>query len=502
MARSKNGRVMKSLYRYTSAVAAALLAVVFAPGTAFSDSRAPKFNLESEPPIREGALGGFSSVIEKVSPSVVSVMSSRTVEVPSGPSYFQWDPSTGRLYQHRSSTPQRRSVPQPQGLGSGVIVTTDGYIVTNNHVVRGADEVKVAIGKRDEIYDASIVGTDESTDVAVLKIEAKNLPAATLAESSMLKAGDAVLAIGSPFGLPRTVTTGIVSALGRTNLGITGAAGYEDFIQTDASINPGNSGGALVDNRGRVVGINTAIFSQTGGNLGIGFAIPTELAMSVAEQLIEFGEVQRGFLGVVLGDITPELSKAMNTGRDGSIVHEVAKGSPAELAGFKPGDVITDYGADRVANSARLRLMVGATRPGTEIDFKVTREGKEISLTCKIGEQERSPSERSSRPLERWGNRDELIPGVSVTDLSDSLRSRLGLPRDVDGLLIEKVDPDSPAADAGLQAGELITEIDRQRITSYDDAVEAKENASTKGDVLLLRVLSEKGSRFVAVELS
>ncbi len=392
-----------------------------------------------------------------------------------GVRYYFYDPSTGRLHPGRQAPQQLE--PQPQGLGSGVILTSDGYIVTNRHVIKGADEVKVTVGKRSKSYDAKIVGMDEATDVAVLKIDATGLQPVKLGDSSTLKVGDFALAIGSPFGLRHTVTTGIVSALERSGLGLIGESGYENFIQTDASINPGNSGGALVDNRGRMIGINTAIFSRSGGNVGIGFAIPTDLVIGVVDQLIEHGEVQRGFLGIMLGDVTPELAAAMDSGLDGSIVHEIVEGSPAEQAQLEPGDVITRFAGKSVTNAAKLRLLVGSTRPGSKVEFQVVRDGKKRTLNGIIGGQEKVRTSATSipraKPLSVQEPEAEFLEGVELVELSSRLRSRLGVPREIDGVVIESVAPGSPAGTAGLRSGEIITEVARKPVSSYDEAIEA-----------------------------
>ena len=491
-----------NLFQSTTLLAAAAIAAIHLNGHAAA-REIPRLELDPKPPIREGSLASYAGIVDKVSPSVVSVYCSKRVQQRGGQYYF-YDPYTGRL--QPGDRVQPRSEPTPQGLGSGVILSPDGYIVTNRHVIEGADEVKVTVGKRSEPYDATIVGMDEATDVAVLKIDADGLQPIALADSSVLKVGDIALAVGSPFGLRHTVTTGIVSALERSQLGLIGEAGYENFIQTDASINPGNSGGALVDNRGRMIGINTAIFSKTGASVGIGFAIPTDLAVGVVEQLIEHGEVQRGFLGIMLGDVTPELAEAMSTGPDGSIVHEIVGGSPAEDASLEPGDIITKFGGNTVTNAAKLRLLVAATRPGSEVEFEIVRDGKKKTLSGVIGGKGKARTAAMAipraKPLARplADEEDEFLAGVEVLELNRNLRSRLGVPAGVDGIVIESVEPGSAAAKAGLRPGEVITEVARQRVSSYRDAVDAK--ADNRNEALLLRVIGANGSRFVAVDLA
>ncbi len=465
-----------------------------------------KLSLDQSPPERTGEHAGYAPIVEKAAPSVVSIASSKNITVPRVQQRQFLDPFSGRLYQQRQMLPGGETVPQPQGSGSGVILSKDGYIVTNRHVIKEADVIKVAVGEDAELYTAELIGEDEATDIAVLKIDAENLPPINISSSRHLKAGDFVLAIGSPFGLPNTVTHGIVSAVGRTHLGITGSSGYEDFIQTDASINPGNSGGVLVDNRGRMVGINTAIFSKSGGNHGIGFAIPSDLVVNVAEQLIEFGEVQRGFLGVRLGDVTTELAEALKVDRDGAIVHEVVPGSPADEAGIESGDVISSVDGRKVSDAARLRLLVGGIRPGNKVSFKINRSGKELDIECEIGGKNKKPLIASKDKSQRWGGTgpNELVDGLRVSDIDRALRARLGLPSDVTGIFIEEVRPGSRAARAGLKAGEVISEIAKKPVNNTDEAFDRRKEAvaSDGKGMLLMRVLSESGARYIAVEVS
>jgi serine protease Do len=279
------------------------------------------------------------------------------------------------------SVPRER---RQQALGSGIIVSSDGYILTNNHVVAGADEVKVALSDEKTVYDAKIIGTDPQTDVAVVKVTAENLLAITFADSGKIEVGDVTIAVGDPFGVGQTVTMGIVSAKDRGGMGITS---YEEFIQTDASINPGNSGGALVDAIGRLVGMNTAILSGTGGNQGIGFAVPTNLARYVMERIVVDGKVTRGYLGVKITPLTSEIAKQSNLPQqNGALIAEVTPGSPGERAGLKPGDIVTEFDGKPMADSRHLQLMVARKPPGSQVSMKIVRDGKEQTLTVQLGE--------------------------------------------------------------------------------------------------------------------
>ncbi|HEY9173833.1 MAG TPA: Do family serine endopeptidase, partial [Verrucomicrobiae bacterium] len=324
----------------------------------------------------------FKPIVKKVTPSVVNIYSAKTVrQTPAFAPFFD-DPFFRQFFGVPfENVPRER---REQSLGSGVIATEDGYILTNNHVVDGADEIKVALADDKSVYDAKVIGTDPQTDIAVLKIEGKNLPAITITDSDQLEVGDIVLAIGNPFGVGQTVTMGIVSAKGRGGMGI---VDYEDFIQTDASINPGNSGGALVDAAGRLVGINQSIISRSGGNQGIGFSVPINLARYVMERLIADGKVTRGYLGVMIQPVTPDLAKEFKLpDNTGALIGDVTKDSPAEDAGLKEGDVIIEFNGKKVTDSRHLRLLVSQTAPGTKADVKLLRDGKEKNLTVKLGE--------------------------------------------------------------------------------------------------------------------
>jgi len=471
----------------------------------FAIARSVSLDVDDTPPLREGRYAGYAPIVEKVAPSVVSITVVKNVHLSRLGKPLFGDPFLDRHLKQRPELRRGNVVPRPQGSGSGVIITKDGYIVTNYHVIKEADQIRVAVGEEEKLYDASVVGTDKSTDIAVLKIDGEEFPQVEIGASRTLKPGDFVLAIGSPFGLPQTVTQGIVSAVGRTDLGITGEAGYEDFIQTDASINPGNSGGALIDNGGRMIGINTAIFSRSGGNLGIGFAIPSDLAVNVAEQIIEFGEVRRGFLGVNSGDLTPDLGRAFEVEGNGAIVHEVVPGSPAERAGLKSGDIITGYNGNEVDGAARLRLMVGATRPGTAVSFQLVRDRETKVIEGEIGSRKKDPrlSENKKKSL-RGASNGEFLEGLELSNIGADVRIRLGIPSDVNGVLVESIVPNSVADNAGLRPGEVISEIAREPIRDLADAMKKKSTAlaNTSDGVVLLRVFSETGSRYLAVELS
>jgi serine protease Do len=363
-------------------------------------------------------------------------------------------------------------------LGSGVIVSPDGYIVTNNHVIARASEIEIMLNDK-RVFKGKVVGADPRTDVAVVKIDAKNLPTASWGDSSTLKVGAIVLAFGNPFGLNFTATSGIVSAVGRSGLGI---EQYEDFIQTDAAINPGNSGGALVNARGQVVGINTAILSASqgmqgeGGSNGVGFAIPSNIVEHVMDSLIKTGKVSRGYMGITLGDLTPALAREFKVPDvSGALVNEVVPASPADKGGLTQGDVIRAYNGQTIDNRARFQSMVAGTDPGTEVTLGILRDGNPLTLKLTLGEQ---------------------LRGISVQDLTPSIREQLGLPTNTRGVVITELDPSSPAAQAGLQTCDVIESVNRQPVNSVSEF--NRLTARAKGDTLL-RVNRQGNSAFVAI---
>jgi serine protease Do len=330
----------------------------------------------------------------------------------------------------------------------------------------------------------------------VIKIDAKDLPTVPMADSDKVQVGDIVLAIGNPFGVGQTVTTGIVSATGRGNLGI---EDYEDFIQTDAAINPGNSGGALVDVEGRLIGINTAIYSRSGGNQGIGFAIPSDLARNVMDSLIQYGHVTRSYLGVMIQDVTPALAKEFKLkDTKGALIGDVVPKGPADKAGLKEGDVVLDYDGKKVTDSRHLKLTVGETKPGTTVPLRILRDG--ATRTIEVTVQPLPGSEQLAQNNNSNSNDTGTLNGVTVGDLDQQTRQELKVPENVKGVVITEVQPDSPAAEAGLKQGDVIEEINRHPVKTAEEAVRMTEHVKDK--VTLLRIWSDGGSHFVVVDES
>jgi serine protease Do len=397
--------------------------------------------------------------------------------------------------------PQRQGKQTLQGLGSGVIVSPDGYILTANHVVSGAEEIMVGLGTELRKYKAKKVGTDPGTDVALLKIDEKNLPAITFADSEKARAGDIVLAVGNPFGLRQKVTMGIISALGRGGMGI---VDYENFIQTDAAINMGNSGGALVDIKGELLGINTAIFSRSCGNQGVGFAIPANLARDVMQSLREKGRVVRGYIGASVQPLTPELAEAMKLKAQptGALVGEVAPKSPLENSGIKTGDVITAVNGKKVSDARELRLMIGSMAPGTKVQIEVNREGQKKMFGVELAEMPAGATEEGPEASPEESAQPEkttVFGGVAVADITDDIRTALNLPKDVQGAVIAEIDADSPAGKAGLREGDVIQEVNKQPVKNAKDLVVISKKLKAN-EKILLRVYSQGRSGYVALE--
>ncbi|HLZ34433.1 MAG TPA: DegQ family serine endoprotease [Nitrospira sp.] len=448
---------------------------------------------------------GFTEVAKAVTPAVVNITTVTVDKVsegrdgqdelrermeeffggpngPFGPRGFRGPQGPGEPRGHRGG-----------GQGSGVVVSTDGYILTNNHVIDHAREVTVTLPDKRE-FKGKIVGTDPKTDLAVVKIDAENLPAVAWGDATKLQVGEYVLAVGNPFGLNSTVTLGIVSALGRGRMGITQ---YEDFIQTDAAINPGNSGGALVNTRGELVGINTAIFSQTGGYQGVGFAVPTSMSKPIYESLIKHGKVVRGYLGIGIQDLNGDLAKSFGlTDAKGALVSDVKEDSPADRAGLKQGDVLISYQGAAVEDAVALQRMVTRSTVGTKVTMKVVRDGHEKELTVTIGEQ---PDTAKIAKAET-GEKDFAFAGVAVQDLDRDTAKELGIKGKTHGVVVTSVEPESGAEKAGLMPGDVIREINRQPVKSVKD-FETVSSAVKKGENVLILINRRGTSLFLSAKV-
>jgi serine protease Do len=480
----------RSLAGFLSAIAGALVMVAVFHLTSWGKDAGPAIKVETTPVNRDAKLGAsFAPVVKKAAPSVVNIYSTHIVHIRPMRNPFFADPFFRQMFPDQT----RGRTLRKQGLGSGVIVSQDGYILTANHVVDGADEIEVAIADNKKEYTARVVGTDPPTDVAVLKIDAKDLPAITLGDSDQLEVGDVVLAIGNPYRIGQTVTMGIVSALGRS--GLTGFNQYQNFIQTDAAINPGNSGGALVDAEGRLVGINTAIIpNENGGNQGIGFAVPINMARRVMELLIAGGKVTRGDLAILLQDITPRLAKSLNLpDQKGALVSDVFPNTSAEKAGIKSGDVIIGFNGKDITDVNSFQLAVSESAPGSSAVVKLLRNGHPETVTVMLTELpvEVAPSGNDQKKTASAKPMIDALAGVAVADLEPEVRRQLGMTPGAQGALVSNVEQASNSAVAGLQYGDVIMEIDRQPVSNSSDAVRLGRQA--KGDQILLKIWRRQG---------
>jgi serine protease Do len=492
---------MKGHFRTSTVVLIAVIAMLAgALGVTIHSRSVPVFiDTAHAAAVEQGPLVSFAPMVKKAMPAVVNISSSKVVKEQQGPGNGMFDdPFFRQFFGGRIPQQQQPRSQRATSLGSGVVVSPDGYILTNNHVVEGATDVKVSFFNKEE-YPAKIIGTDKYTDVAVLKIDKKGLTTLPFADSAHAEVGDVVLAIGEPFGLGQTVTMGIISAKGRAGLGI---ERFEDFIQTDTAINRGNSGGALIDTRGELVGINTAILSgETGGNQGIGFAIPANMARNIMDQILKKGKVTRGFMGILPQELTPEMAKAFGMpNAHGVAVAQVTASSPAEKAGLKVGDVITAINGNPVEDVNSFRLVVAGFAPETTVRLKVARSGQNLDIPVTLGEfnlEAEGNGRAPGREVPGSGEKGALR-GVSVQGLTSDLRREMQLPEGTTGVAITDLDSDSPAAAAGLEQGDVIVQVNHRPVNTVADFNSAVRAGAAKDSTLLL-VKRGQGTQFVVV---
>jgi serine protease Do len=486
--------VRKTRWGIFAAVAIALLTVggvlragiLPLPGGQDTGHSVPlKFDRNPAPVSLSNFQNGYSSVIDPALPAVVNIESTKVVKQQNNyPGFFN-DPFFQQFFGQRMQ-PQQPQSEREESLGSGVIVNPNGYIITNNHVIDGAQNIQVFTSKRQE-YTAKLIGTDPQTDIAVLKIEATNLPTLTLGDSDNLKVGDMVFAIGDPFGIGETATTGIVSATRRAMEGH--IEHYENFIQTDAAINPGNSGGALIDLHGDLIGINTAIIAgqQGGGNEGIGFAIPINMAVNIMNQIVEHGKVVRGYLGVHIEPVTPAMAKQFGLSHGGgALVADVSAGGPAEKAGIQRGDIIQKLNGHEIMDSEELSVEISEMAPGSVAHLTIARNGQTIQKDVTLGTL---PSMGKGEAATGIGP-GAALKGLEVQSLTPDIRQQINLPSDVQGVVVSNIDPNSPAAVAGIQQGDVIEEINHKPVHNMDEYQAA---ASSIGDQPVLLLVYRNG---------
>jgi serine protease Do len=500
MEQSKQGKhVMKKKMRYYGSIKVVFIfaATLFLGAVAGSviGSKSPLLNeskigapsvvLAAPAPSFNGAVSfesGFAPIISKVVPAVVNISSTKVIDNPQMDAPFFSDPFFRQFFGNQM--PQQFNTPSQQrahALGSGVVVSKDGYILTNNHVVEGADDVEVSLVDKRE-FKARIVGTDPRTDIAVLKVDADNLPTLTLGDSSNAQVGNFVLAVGDPFGLGQTVTAGIISATGRGDLGI---EDYEDFIQTDASINPGNSGGALVDVNSNLIGINTAILTGDGsrGNEGVGFAIPSNMARTVMDQILKNGHVIRGYLGAWIQPVTPEIASAFNLKDNyGALLGDVDPTGPAGKSGLQRGDVVLEMNGQKVNETKDFRLKIAMTPPNTPVHLKVDRNGVVKDYTVTLGELPNKDEETAATK----SSSASALQGLSAETLTPEIANQLGLPAGTYGVVVDGVDSSSLAAEAGLRRGDVIQEVNRQKVANMADFSRLVQQSRSDSFLLLV----------------
>ncbi len=423
----------------------------------------------------------FVAVSRLVTPVVVNISTTRRIK----PDPSSDEPLKGplRRFFEDNFGRQKPGERKGDGSGSGVIIQSDGLIVTNNHVIEDADEIMVLLSDKRE-FIGTVVGTDPKTDLALVRINAKELPTIPWGNSSKLQVGEYILAVGNPFGLTQTVTMGIVSAVGRANIGL---ADYEDFIQTDAAINPGNSGGAMVNIQGELVGINTAIFTRSGGYMGIGFAVPSDMVRSVLGSLLKSGKVVRGWLGVAIQEVTPQIAQGLGLKETkGALVSEVMAGSPAEKAGFQTGDVILSFAGEPVEDTNQLRHIVAKALAGDHVAVEIIRNQEKADLNVIIEIQPNDLFVKKSRSSEPRQKRPVLLGGMTVSSLTEELAKEFDLEKAQQGVVVLTVAPGSPAAESGIRRGDIIMEVNRVPIRDLEDYEDALSSVDKAHPVLLL----------------
>ncbi len=445
------------------------------------------------PIITENSESPFTKVAEMVSPAVVNISAERTIKT--NFDNFEWNfrgPFEDFFRDFFKNLPPGES--KTRSLGSGFIISEDGYLVTNHHVIKDASNIIIRLTNKKEYKgkEIKIIGSDARTDIALLKIETKEkLPYLKLGDSDKIRVGDWVMAVGNPFNLEGTVTVGVISAKGRSHIPLSEGPDFQNFLQTDAAINPGNSGGPLLNLQGEVIGINTAITSTSGGNIGIGFAIPVNLAKTIIDELKTKGKVTRGYLGVYLEDLTEDMKEALNlSSLEGVLINEVIKDSPADRAGIKDGDVIIEFNGEKVTDVQSFRLRVASTPPGKTVKIKLIRDGKEMSLNVKIGEME-------TQPVAQSGEEQETQLGLQVVDI-DSPEAKIYNLSVKKGVVVVNIESNSPAEEAGIQIGDVIIGIGNKEIENMSDFRDAVKNLK-KGKPVVFQIQRADRKRYVAL---